>query len=292
MSQSLLTRLTHLDYPKVVIKKLPVAITIVLIIFCAHKLSQITLALFSDSPVSNTTNNSLIKSSIKTNHKQNYESIIAANLFGSPEKTIKPTQIKAPETKLNLTLKGVFFTTPMIHSTAIISEGKNGKEESYNIGDKITGSAIIKEIWNDHVVITRNGHSEILRIIKDEMLGEVFSFIPDFKNLKPLVAKTPLDIIRLKIIDNPYLLIDYADAEAVKVNGKQIGYQLFPKKMGSTTIAEIGIEPGDVITSLNNVKLINAKNAKIALTKLVTDRDVTISVNRKNSKLSIRVELQ
>lgn len=90
---------------------------------------------------------------------------------------------------------------------------------------------------------------------------------------------------------SPTSFAEYALPIIVKENGKQIGYRLQPKKKGDL-LAEIGIEPSDVIISVNGVPLNNPKNAISALRKLTTATEVNIIVKRNGAEVPINIQLQ
>lgn len=82
------------------------------------------------------------------------------NLFGHA-KQAEPASVDAPETNLNLELQGVFTANNPARSTAIIAESnKHGK--LYRIGDRLPGNAILKAVYDDHILIERGGRLEKL----------------------------------------------------------------------------------------------------------------------------------
>ena len=207
-------------------------------------------------------------------------------------------QTKAPETKLNLTLKGVLAAIPMEMASAIIAQGKNGKEDIYGIGDKMPGGVTIKEIHPEYVVLERSGRLETLKLQK---LSGVDGFGSGGKsNLQsgsssnrysqgsPAAA---LKDIRSNIMKNPTSFGEYALPVVVKENGKQIGYRLKPQQKGQM-LSELGIESGDVITQINGVKLDNQQNGISALRKLSTANNLNIVVKRNGAEIPLNISLQ
>lgn len=85
--------------------------------------------------------------------------------------TPEPT-IKAPETKLNLDLKGVFVADVPENSTAIIGEARGrGEAKRYSIGDRLPGNATLEGVYDDHILLKRSGRVEKLRFSKDSLNG-------------------------------------------------------------------------------------------------------------------------
>ena len=81
------------------------------------------------------------------------------NLFGSVSGG--PANVDAPETNLNLELQGVFTAANPKDSTAIVAEsGQDGK--LYRINDKLPGNAVLKAVFDNHILIQRGGRLEKL----------------------------------------------------------------------------------------------------------------------------------
>lgn len=144
---------------------LPPMVSVILIIACSYTLSQITWSLI---PGDDEQAAAPARPGAKTRQPvKNYSSISDAHLFGIFQQDTAPAaKTDAPETRLNLVLKGVLASTPMEYGNAIISMGKNGKEDTYGVGDKVS-SATVKEIHADRVILERSGRLETLRMPKD-----------------------------------------------------------------------------------------------------------------------------
>jgi len=149
-------------------RTLPPIVTILFIIACSYTLAQITWALIPGDDIQSAAPRNF-NASRQSARKQapNYRHISDAHLFGEFRQTQTTiTQVDAPETRLNLVLKGVLATIPMRHASAIIALGKNGKEDTYSVGDTVS-SARLKEVHADRVILERGGRLETLRMPKD-----------------------------------------------------------------------------------------------------------------------------
>jgi general secretion pathway protein C len=146
------------------------------------------------------------------------------------------------------------------------------------------------------VVLERNGSAEILKLQKESGLDGFESTSDGNKtgsglsslNQSPAVA---LKNIRSDIMKNPASFGDYALPVVVKENGKQVGYRLQPQKKGQM-LSELGINPGDVITQINGVKLDNQQNGISALRKLSTATNLNIVVKRNGAEVPLNISLQ
>ena len=235
---------------------------------------------------------------IHSNAEKLFKKLTAANIFGVSEKAA-PVKKKttAPETKLNLSLKGVLAATPMERASAIIAKGKAGKEDIYSIGDKMPGGVEIKEIHAEYVVLERNGQLETLKLQKAGGLASL-SATSQAPSRGRSLSRSPrasspgaaLKKIRTSILKDPTSFGDYALPVVVKEKGKQVGYRLQAQKKGEL-LAELGIQPNDVITEINGVKLNKAQNGVSALRKLSTAKNLTIMVKRNGVEMPLSIAM-
>jgi len=77
----------------------------------------------------------------------------------------KATPLSAPETRLRLTLKGVFASDEKGLGRAIVADPK-GKEDNYAVGDPLPGGARVSAIYPDRIILERSGRFETLKLPK------------------------------------------------------------------------------------------------------------------------------
>ena len=185
-------------------------------------------------------------------------------------------------------------------ASAIISQGKAGKEDIYSVGDRLPGGVLVKEIHAEHVMLERNGRLETLKLQKESGADDILSSGAGSQEtgssrLRSLTSSTSpgeaLNEIRSEIMKNPTSFADYALPIVVKENGKQIGYRLQPQKKGEL-LSELGIQSGDVITQINGVKLDKQQNGISALRKLTTASNVNIVVKRNGAEIPLNISLK
>ena len=295
MSNVLITQLNNPVVLQQLNRRISAVVSLLLIVACAYLLVEVTWMFFSQEddmmfPAKQKVG-ALINKQIKNN---NFNQLTTSNIFGVSEKAIVQKQTKVPETKLNLTLKGVLAATPMEMASAIIAQGKAGKEDIYAVGDKMQGGVLIKEIHPEHVVLQRNGRLETLRLQKFSDIASLSSSSKPYMNSGRLYSnKSPgaaLKAIRKDILKNPTSFGQYALPVVVKKNGKQIGYRLQPQKKGAL-LSELGIQRSDVITEINGVKLNKPQNGISALRKLSTAKNLSIVVERNGASVPIDISL-
>lgn len=87
------------------------------------------------------------------------------NLFGKEGAREKvddtPKDVVAPKTNLQLELHGVFVAAKEEDSTAIISE-KRRESKLYQVGDKLPGNATLAAVYENRVLLNRQGRLEAL----------------------------------------------------------------------------------------------------------------------------------
>ena len=94
------------------------------------------------------------------------------HLFGVQETSDKAeVRVEAPETRLNLALKGVFLDKDEQRARAIISTASG--EDQYAIGDSVTGNVSLRAIERYRVIIERNGRLESLSLPRATVTNQV-----------------------------------------------------------------------------------------------------------------------
>ncbi len=293
------TLITQLNNPLVLQQlnqRLATIASLLLVVACAWLLVEITWMFFPQGEDASSAVQQQTQPRInKQNRQNNFKKLTSANVFGVSDAAFVQKQTDVPETRLNLTLKGVLAATSMEMASAIIAQGKNGKEEIYGIGDRMSGGVIIKEIHPEHVVLERSGRLETLKLQKISGVGNLKSSGRSYAGANNRYARgspeAALKQIRSNILKNPTSFGDYALPVIVKENGRQIGYRLQPQSKGQL-LSELGIEKNDVITQINGVKLDRPQNGISALRKLSTAKNLSIVVKRNGAEIPLNISLQ
>ncbi|TNF33093.1 MAG: type II secretion system protein GspC [Gammaproteobacteria bacterium] len=277
---------------------LPGILTLVLVIACSFSLAQLTWLLIpavetsQAPPVTSQSHNPALQS--QSALQQKIQQISQAHLFGEfqsqPTETVKAD---APETRLNLVLKGLLAATPMTHASAIISMGANGEENIYAVGDRIS-SATIREIHDDRVILENNGRYETLRLPKDFDDSDIIQSVDDSAAVTgsstPSTPGEVLSDIRQKILRNPTSFGEFAIPIPYNENGKLRGYRLQPQG-DRALFDEVGLDPNDVIIAINGLSLDNPNNGLQALRKLQNAKSVDITVLRNGAEIPLHFEM-
>ena len=231
--------------------------------------------------------------------KHDIKSIQGLNLFGKSEqathgsKQSKLAGVKAPETKLNLKLMGLRKGSGSIRSSSIV-EGPDKKQNIYYIGDKLpSGGAIVEEIFIQHMIISRQGKYETLTLFTilnakqvSEKKKEVkTSNFTDLSNSKFVTKK--LNKYKGLALEEPSALNGMVNIQPV-VDGKQfVGYKLSPG-IDSTFFRAAGLRRGDVLKSINGVKLDSPNKVLSLMSSIVFSDDLDLIVERGDETMSFR----
>lgn len=96
--------------------------------------------------------------------RQQAVEIAQLHLFGNAvQQANAQAPTVAPETKLNLVLSGVIASKRIEDEAAIIGP-RGGREQGYAIGDSLPGGAVLKEIYEDRVILQHAGRLETLTL--------------------------------------------------------------------------------------------------------------------------------
>lgn len=222
--------------------------------------------------------------------KRDYASaIVKHNLFGvAAIETPSATQpvADAPDTQLNLELRGVLAYDPEASALAIISEGR-GDERVYAIGDELPGSATLEEVLADHVILKRNGRLEKLRLPEDSTPISVAASTGKGADVSQLTARQ----LRDNIVKDPMQFARKVRTIPHKENGKLVGYKLRARDY-EAVLAQYGLQPNDIVTAVNGTALNNPKTSLRALRSLATASEINATILRNGIEMPIYVSLQ
>ena len=215
--------------------------------------------------------------------------IIEHNLFGVADAEDAPVEqeiIDAPETRLNLTLKGIYAAGLPEISRAIIAEGNND-EQIYAVGDRIPGNATIENIYMDRVIIRRGGNLEALRLPRSD---------EDNGAARRPVARQPagdgpdLVALREELLDNPERITDLVRFRPVYRNAEFQGYRIYPGRE-QEVFRELGLRPGDLVKQINGVSLDDPQGVMGLINELPDASSISVILERRGETENLSVSL-
>lgn len=156
-------------------------LTLALVVLVIYQLARLTWQLVPapDVPPAPATPANVVPSApaAPERDRPSAANIAGWHLFGQADPGTGPgvgggraAPIDAPETRLNLTLRGLFATEDPERARAIIA-APNGEERSYRVEDELPGGAELSAIYADRIILQRNGRYETLRLPRESLEG-------------------------------------------------------------------------------------------------------------------------
>ena len=202
---------------------------------------------------------------------------VTEDLFGEPVTATATSIEDAPDTKLDLSLIGVFATGDS-SALAIIASGRR-PEALFAVGDDLPGGATLRAIYADRVILERNGDLETLRLPQESLGGLSTTDGPTGTVRTDASLGSQLQAYRREAMRNPASMAEYVEAQPVEQGGRFLGYRLILKK-DVPVFNELGLSPGDIITEVNGIALDQPDAGIRALRQLATARELNLTVLR------------
>ncbi|MFO1421883.1 MAG: type II secretion system protein N [Candidatus Competibacteraceae bacterium] len=255
-----------------------VFVNVILVIAVARALAGLTLALLTGSSPPRTqspTPAELAPASDSPSSPRPAEAAVIGSwhLFGQAEtgRPMEKPPVPLPVTPLKLRLVGIFFMEQGIDRALALIAEDNGLERGYRPGEPLPGGARLQRIQRDHVVISRNGQEEVLKLPKlGDGLPETAPMpAPPSAPEPPMApmaepaaagearvidASAIVERLRGEMMNRPRALEDIAFASPYLQDGQFVGFRLRegrdPKLLG-----QLGLSGGDVVTEINGNRL-------------------------------------
>ncbi len=207
----------------------------------------------------------------------------------------------APETQMNLELRGV-FAFGEDSGWALIASG-GGIEQVYGMGQVVPGNATLKAVFPDRVVLESGRGLETLLMPKESPLLSFAENSNDTANANQVYKPDPTALprgigrfeasvknYRREFMANPAAIGEYVDITAFKENERVRGYQVNPKK-DDPVLKEMGVQAGDVVTAVNGIQLDNEQNRYRALRAMMKDPNISLTVERDGQTQELKKEI-
>lgn len=213
--------------------------------------------------------------------------------------TARPAVIEAPETRLNLQLRGVLHNTANSLARAIIASGGQS-EEFYKTGAQLPGGAVLDDIYPEKVILRRGARYETLSLPQETLEGAGESDAPPQARRSPRAAAPrrsadsgALGQIREQLTADPTAIQRYLQpVPAVNEStGRMIGFRLTPGQ-DPTLFRATGLRPDDVVTSIGGIPLSDPDNGFLALEQLSSGDQVTLTVLREGTEQTLELQFQ
>jgi general secretion pathway protein C len=271
-------------------RRVIMVVNLLLVIWIASQLARLTWGFFAPAEETAPAVIETAVSPIERNEElELIRQIPGWHLMGIVSQQAAPARaavpIEAPDTRLKLTLRGALSSDDPDHARAIIADPR-GKEDQYAIGDSLPGNAELSEIHPDRVILMRNGRYETLRLPQDKPQTNTVSALKTSLRSTPRrtqAGNSPaqrLQAITRRVRQNPVSLYEVVrPLPKQDKDGNIVGYTLQPGR-DRELFDHLGLQSGDVVVQINDLKLDNAASSAQALKSVQNGQDVTMTVLR------------
>jgi general secretion pathway protein C len=291
---------------KLLTKQLPLAVALILILLISLRAAELTWSLIPAPEIQQQMQSKGTKSSPTAKRRdtsQKLDSVVKLHLFGvaGATKTAKKIDSNAPVTRLNLTLHGVFVADEAEKGEAIIGTSGN-VQKYYKVGNAVMSGVTLQAVFNDRVVLLRDGQSEVLRFpkVSKPRIATNTRSSSKAKRRSPKAGVGPGPVARsasknLKKYSNvlrnePLKIFEYVRFVPVKSRDGMKGYRILPQK-NRELYNQLGVRPSDLVTSVNGVALSNDKEAMSLIEKLKDAQSIQVEIVRNGRPQTLNFDL-
>jgi general secretion pathway protein C len=202
--------------------------------------------------------------------------IVNAHLFGRPGVS---QSADAPATTMPLILAGVIADKDPSKGQAIIGPNAAGAK-LYAVGAAISGGARLHAVYDDKVLLERNGALEALMLPRTLLTGAASAAVPQATRVATAIR------------DNSSLLAGLVRVQPVFVQNKLTGYRIFPGgARGNAAFTQLGLMPGDLIQAVNGTALDDVGRAMDILQTLGSAGNASVTVLRNGQSQEVNLNL-
>ncbi|HVY22072.1 MAG TPA: type II secretion system protein GspC [Steroidobacteraceae bacterium] len=260
------------------------AVIVVSVVGIAWQLAQLTWLLFRPSvdvtpvPVAAPIQTSTTKQTF------NPQSIADAHLFGMASATPDANINNLPQTQANLVLAGTIALSDPEAGYAIIGENA-ANAKFYKAGAMINGGVRLHSVYPDRVILDRAGSLETLALPHGPSTG-----MPNINQPTINPGAQFSDNIRRIATTNPGALSQMLRVQPVFSNGTQKGFRVYPGR-DRAQFARLGLQPGDLITSINGMMLNVPGATNDILGLLSSSSSVVVGLERNGTPMQLNLDV-
>ncbi len=216
--------------------------------------------------------------------------ITAAHWFGIMPAVTETSVINAPETKLNLKLRGIYYSSDAHKSFVVIAETE-GKHQLYRQGATVSNSVILQEILPKSIILNRNGRYETLKLTAPPSDNSAQATIQTGATQKNAVDEnlTPAQLLstyQQQLRENPQKLLSLIRLEPVEREGKFGGFRLSPGR-DTTLFTRFNLKSGDVLVAVNGIDLDSPLKGLSLIEQLGQTNQLNLAILRNGQPISL-----
>ncbi len=217
-----------------------------------------------------------------------------------------PVPVDAPDTRLNLTLRGLVYSPDPALALAIVDDGQ--RETHFRTGDELAGGAIVDAILPDRVILRRNGRHESLRLPEERLALDGTDTAVQPLDAGPVngaggrrpdrTAPAPdaedafsrqVTDLPDRLMSNPEDFVGHVQMQPYSEDGTMLGFRL---QEGEDPVLweQTGLEPGDIVTSINGMQLDSLDAGMRVMQEIGTADSLQLEILRDGESQSLQVE--
>ncbi|HXS27123.1 MAG TPA: type II secretion system protein GspC [Steroidobacteraceae bacterium] len=214
--------------------------------------------------------------------------ITNAHLFGAPPVAPSGSAADAPRTTMALVLTATLAahdrkTGELLPDRGLAILGPNsGAANVYVVGDNVPGGARLHAVYDDRVLLDRNGSLESLMLPK-QVQGEATAPIPTRTSF-------PAERVRELITQNPAVIADVIRPQPVFAGGKQRGYRVYPGR-NRQAFLRLGLRPGDLVVAINDTPLDDPARGEEIFGTLASSSEARVTVMRNGRQQDLTLNM-
>lgn len=243
------------------------------------------------------------------------------SLFGEGSAEEQPVVARLPgieqeavETSLNLTLHGAVPSSDSQQAKAIIGDG--GKQEGFRPGEELSiGPRGVKlaKVMTDRVILDNNGRYETLWLYGKNTGASTQQYSPRSAS-RPVARPAPgaraqasdaeggneaqqlVDAVlpegnqQYPTEDQVRMVTDVLNVSMYREGGQLIGFRIRPKG-DRELFDQLGLQPNDVVTAVNNVGLDDTSRAMEVYRSLGQESRATLEILRDGNTITVDIAL-
>jgi general secretion pathway protein C len=206
-----------------------------------------------------------------------------AHLFGSAP-VPKQDDASAPASSMPLVLTGIIAGDDPQDGLAIL--GPNVQSAKVHaVGDMVVGGVKLHSVYNDRVIIDRNGQLESL-VLPRQMSGAAAA-----PSASALHTQSPVvERMRKALTEQPGLIGDLLRPQAVMEGDKVKGFRVYPGR-NRLAFARLGLRPGDEVIAINGAPLDDPERGQAILNTLDASSEARVTIIRDNQQQDLTLNI-
>jgi general secretion pathway protein C len=207
-------------------------------------------------------------------------------VFGCP-KVQEQTAQDARPTNIPLVLTGVIAVEDPRNGLAIIGENPQAGKV-YAVGDSVPGGVKLHSVYNDRVILDRNGTLESLALPRQNN-GSLPTAPPSAAAVLP--TENPIaERMRQLVSSEPGIISDIMRPQPVFAQGKQRGYRVYPGR-NRQAFVRLGLRPGDLVTAINGTPLDDPSRGQEIFATIGTSSEAHVTVVRNGQAKDVTLNM-